>query len=118
MQLLNEYRFDLIAHLVYEFTWNEYCDWYLELSKCVLQIPMHLALQRGARRTLLEVLETLLRLLHPLNSVYYRRNLANRRANDAKTTSSSIMIAPYPEADSQQQDPQAVNSHRMAQTSG
>ena len=65
--LLTEYRFDIIAQLVYEFTWNEYCDWYLELSKGVLTDRASRSQPySAARATLLEVLETLLRLLHPL----------------------------------------------------
>jgi len=60
MQLTN-YRFDLAAQAIYEFTWNEYCDWYLELAKISLQSD-DFALQRGTRKTLLTVLETLLRL--------------------------------------------------------
>jgi len=61
------YRFDQMAQAIYEFTWNEFCDWYLELSKPVLTGPTSsAAAQRGTRRTLIQVLETLLRLLHPL----------------------------------------------------
>jgi hypothetical protein len=64
---VRDYRFDQMAQAIYEFTWNEYCDWYLELSKPVLTDPASSeAAQRGARRTLVQVLETLLRLLHPL----------------------------------------------------
>jgi valyl-tRNA synthetase len=62
-----DYRFDLAAQAIYGFTWNEYCDWYLELSKVVLTDPdAGEAARRGARATLIEVLEALLRLLHPI----------------------------------------------------
>ena len=61
------YRLDQLAQAIYEFTWNEYCDWYLELAKPVLTDPASAeAAQRGTRQTLVQVLETLLRLLHPL----------------------------------------------------
>ena len=62
-----DYRFDLAAQAIYEFTWYEFCDWYLEFCKPVLQPDASSdAARRGTRRTLLETLETLLRLLHPL----------------------------------------------------
>ena len=63
-----DYRFDVVAGALYEFTWNEFCDWYLELSKAVLQSddPRASAQKRGTRRTLIGTLEMLLRALHPL----------------------------------------------------
>jgi valyl-tRNA synthetase len=64
---LAAYRFDLAAQAMYEFVWYEFCDWYLELSKPVLQgADTDAAARRGTRRTLLEVLEGTLRMLHPL----------------------------------------------------
>ncbi len=64
---LREYRFDFAATALYEFTWYEFCDWYLELTKPVLQSETATdAQKRGTRRTLITVLEALLRALHPM----------------------------------------------------
>ena len=62
---LEDYRFDIAAQTVYEFTWNQFCDWYLELTKPVLNNDASTeAEKRGTRHTLINVLESLLRLLH------------------------------------------------------
>jgi len=98
-EAFENYRFDIIAQLVYEFTWNEYCDWYLELAKCVLSDPeANPAFQRGARKILLEVLETLLRLLHPLIPFITEEIWQTVAPAILSKPSLSIMIAPYPQA--------------------
>lgn len=65
-EYFQQYRFDLLAQTLYDFTWNEYCDWYLELSKPMLSNDENPAIQQATRHTLITVLETLLRLLHPI----------------------------------------------------
>ncbi len=104
---IQAYRFDLAAQALYEFTWNEYCDWYLELSKPVLNDPVaHEARQRGARRTLVRVLETLLRLLHPLMP-FITEEIWQRVAPLAGVGGETIMTRPYPRADQGRRDLEA-----------
>ena len=62
-----EYRFDLLAQTLYEFTWYDYCDWYLELAKCILNDDTISSAEKAhTRHTLISVLEKLLRLIHPV----------------------------------------------------
>ena len=92
------YRFDLAASAVYEFTWYEFCDWYLELSKPVLQEPTATdAQRRGTRRTLLDVFEALLRLLHPLMP-FITEEVWLRIAPLAGRAGDTIMLQPFPRA--------------------
>jgi len=104
---IKAYRFDLAAHAVYEFTWNEYCDWYLELSKPILQDEASSdAARRGTRRTLVRVLEALLRLLHPFIP-FITEELWQKIAPLAGTSADTIMTQSYPEADEGKVDEQA-----------
>lgn len=99
------YRFDLYAQAIYEFTWNEFCDWYLELSKPILNSPNVSENElRGTRQTLLTVLETLLRLLHPIMP-FITEEIWQRIAPLAGINGQSIMLQPYPQVDSQLQNP-------------
>ena len=101
------YRFDLAAQTLYEFTWNEYCDWYLELSKPALTAPdSSAAARRGARRTLVRVLEALLRLTHPLMP-FITEQIWQRVAPLAGIAGDTIMRQPYPAPDSARLDPAA-----------
>ena len=93
---LDNYRFDLAANTIYDFTWNEFCGWYLELTKPVIMQGTE-AEQRGTRHTLITVLESLLRLMHPLMP-YITETIWQRVAPLAglNTTDTSIMVQAFP----------------------
>ncbi len=90
-----EYRFDLAAQAMYDFTWNEYCDWYLELCKPVLTGDASDEQKRGTRRTMVRVFGAVLRMLHPMMP-YITEELWTKIAPLAGRTEDSIMFAPYP----------------------
>lgn len=93
------YRFDMASQALYEFIWNEYCDWYLELSKPVLwDDNASPAAKRGTRKTLIQVLETWLRLLHPLMP-FITEEIWQTVAPLAGKSGPTIMLQPYPVAD-------------------
>lgn len=93
-EALTNYRFDLLAQALYEFTWNEFCDWYLELSKPLLNATMDASAQ-GTRHTLVTVLETLLRLLHPVIP-FITEEIWQRVAPLTGKQVTSIMLQPFP----------------------
>ncbi|CAG0990713.1 hypothetical protein RHDC4_02488, partial [Rhodocyclaceae bacterium] len=105
-----DYRFDLLSKAIYEFVWDEYCDWYLELAKVQMQKGTE-AQQRATRRTLVRVLETTLRLAHPLIPFITEElwqkvaPVAGRARGDG---SESIMQTTYPAADLSRYDDNAV----------
>ncbi|MEL4887744.1 valine--tRNA ligase [Pectobacterium betavasculorum] len=104
---LDGYRFDIAANILYEFTWNQFCDWYLELTKPVMNGGSEAEL-RGTRHTLVTVLEALLRLAHPIipfiTETIWLRVKALKGIND-----DTIMLQPFPEFDAAQEDTLALN---------
>jgi valyl-tRNA synthetase len=105
---ISEYRLDRMSQTLYSFTWDDYCSWYLELSKVVLNNPDASEESiRGTRRTLIRVLETLLRLLHPLTP-FITEEIWQRVAPLADCKGDTIMLQPYPVADEDRIDEQAI----------
>jgi valyl-tRNA synthetase len=109
---IGEYRFDIAAQALYEFTWNQFCDWYLELTKPVLNSETSTdAEKRGTRHTLINVLEHLLRLLHPVMP-YITETIWQRVVPLSTLTvdeGASIMVQPFPVVDSGRENEQVLS---------
>jgi valyl-tRNA synthetase len=107
-EALEGYRFDLAAQAIYELTWNQFCDWYLELSKPILTGEgVSEAAKRGARHTLVTTLETLLRLAHPFMP-FITEEIWQKVAPLAGVAGETIMLAPYPTPSGEPVDTDAV----------
>jgi len=103
----SEYRLDVAANALYEFTWHEFCDWYVELSKAVLQSDsVGAAVKRGHRFTLINTLEALLRALHPL-APFISEEIWQRVRVSAGVAGETIMRCAFPSAAGVNADPQA-----------
>ncbi|MBY6191357.1 valine--tRNA ligase [Microbulbifer agarilyticus] len=106
-EAIESYRFDLASQALYDFVWSEYCSWYLELSKPVLwDDNASDAVKKGTRRTLIRVLETILRMAHPLMP-YITEEIWQRAKELAGKAGDTIMLQPYPEANEHRIDENA-----------
>ncbi|MGE6649381.1 valine--tRNA ligase [Shewanella colwelliana] len=92
---MESYRFDLAANTIYEFTWNQFCDWYLELTKPVMQSGTDAQL-RGTRHTLVTILEAMQRLMHPMMP-YLTETIWQRVKPLAGVEGDTLMLAAFPE---------------------
>ncbi len=108
IEQIDSYRFDQMAQSLYSFVWDEYCSWYVELTKIVLNSDQASAQQqRGTRRTLVRVLETLLCLLHP-SMPFITEELWHQVKPLAAIEGDTIMDRPFPEPEQEKIDTQAL----------
>ncbi|KGQ33423.1 valine--tRNA ligase [Gallibacterium anatis] len=105
-QALDQYRFDIAATTLYEFIWNQFCDWYLELTKPVLNSGSEIQ-QRGTRHTLITVLEQILRLAHPIIP-FITEEIWQKVKGLVNIDADTIMLQPFPQFDANLVDEQAI----------